>query len=270
LSRGRNASARRRRLGAQREQSSVWESLPPADNGIYISCRHLVHILPFFLRSIPSHPRLVTTPPYHLSSPRPTHLAVTGLSLQYDIFPRAIRPLHSFAHRTKAPPYFLPRRIPAPTDEFCAITEPEQAFRPRNRPEPVCITKAVCLPNPGTSLPLLQVSQPLCDLHSAVRSPFGRYMLTARRPVLHILHYNDHSGVYYIRHDHGPRRIRYHWHSQAEASTKEALKPPINRIVAKDFSFSPAHVNTFAGTTACILEDPTGPPRPSCKYPLGF
>lgn len=26
----------------------------------------------------------------------------------------------------------------------------------------------------------------------------------------------------------------------------------------------------IVGTTARILEDPTGPPRPSCKYPLGF
>jgi hypothetical protein len=43
-------------------------------------------------------------------------------------------------------------------------------------------------------------------------------------PVLHILSNNDHPGVYYNRHDHGPRRIRHHWHSQAEAASKEALK----------------------------------------------
>ena len=90
---------------------------------------------------IPSHPRPVTTP--HISSLRlaSIHLAVTGLSLQHDIFPArhpAITLLST--HRTKAPPYFPPRRIPAPTDDFCAITQPEQAFRSRNRPEPVCPT----------------------------------------------------------------------------------------------------------------------------------
>jgi hypothetical protein len=121
----------------------------------------------------------VTTP--HTTSPlntSPTYTSLSPtLSLQHDIFPRAIRPSRSFAHRTKAPPYFP--RILVPTDDQRAITQPEQAFCPRNRPEPVCPTKAVCLPNPSTSLPLLQVSQPLCDLHSAVRSPLGHYMLTA-------------------------------------------------------------------------------------------
>jgi hypothetical protein len=55
-------------------------------------------------------------------------------------------------------------------------------------------------------------------------------------PVLHIFYNNDHPGVYYHRHDHGPRRIRHHWHSQAEAASKEVLKlPTIDRTTAKDF-----------------------------------
>jgi hypothetical protein len=32
----------------------------------------------------------------------------------------------------------------------------------------------------------------------------------------------DRPGVYYHRHDHGLRRMRHHWHSQAEAASKEA------------------------------------------------
>jgi hypothetical protein len=51
-------------------------------------------------------------------------------------------------------------------------------------------------------------------------------------PVLHILYNNDYPGVYYHRHVHGPRRIRHHWHSQAEAASKEALKLPISKTLS--------------------------------------
>lgn len=65
------------------------------------------------------------------------------------------------------------RTLPVHRDQILPTAKrADKPSRPRNRLEPVCPTQAVCLPNPGTSLPLLQVSQPLCDLHSAIQAPW--------------------------------------------------------------------------------------------------
>lgn len=144
----------------------VREYIPPLPRPPSLSIPFSCSILASDLSSPPTpHPTPTTPSPVTARTP-------TGLHHH--------TPLQPQQHITQAPPYFSAPHSSANTTPLTAHTRPIladcqtrlQASRPRNRPEPVCPTQAVCLPDPGTSLPLLQVSQPLCDLHSAIRAPW--------------------------------------------------------------------------------------------------